>query len=212
MNSSLALYENAKSAIAEYKSVDEVKDFRDKAVAVEAYAKQANDYELERNAAVARIRAERRCGELLLQTEKAKGGNVAGVNQYANKEEVAVPKENHNQNPTLAQLGLTKKQSSSFQALAKVPEKEFEEAVGMQGAKPSTTHIVRKQKEKEAPQAPVKEQRRMPADSLWLWGRLVDLERDKFFERTLESMKNDMTPAMLNDVERVIPKLKQWLK
>lgn len=69
----LAIYANAKSAIAEYKTVDQVKDFRDKALAIEAYAKQAQDFELERDAAVARVRAERRCGELLAEMDKSKG-------------------------------------------------------------------------------------------------------------------------------------------
>ena len=70
----LVKYENAKQALAEYKTVDEVKDFRDKTVAIQAYAKQANDYDLERDASIARVRAERRCGELLNKMDKAKRG------------------------------------------------------------------------------------------------------------------------------------------
>ena len=34
---------------------------------------QANDYQLERDAAIARVRAERKCGELLRDMDKAKG-------------------------------------------------------------------------------------------------------------------------------------------
>ncbi len=68
----LIRYENAKQAIAAYKTVDDVKQFRDKAVAVQAYAKQANDYELERDAAIARVRAERKCGELLRGMKKTR--------------------------------------------------------------------------------------------------------------------------------------------
>lgn len=71
-------YSNAKQALAEYKTVDEVKDFRDKALAIEAYAKQANDFELERDAAIARVRAERKCGELLAEMEKRKGARMNG--------------------------------------------------------------------------------------------------------------------------------------
>lgn len=107
----LIRYEAARQAIAEYKTVDEVKDFRDKALAIEAYAKQANDYELERDAAIARVRAERRCGELLAEMEKATGARGTGSNQYQQAEvrssAATAPK-------TLSDLGITKDQSSKW--------------------------------------------------------------------------------------------------
>jgi len=132
----LAIYSQAKTALAEYKTVDEVKNFRDKALAIEAYAKQANDYDLERDAAVARVRAERKCGELLRDSEKAKGnrntGNFGGRNELPPKE-----------TKTLSDMGITKDQSSKWQKLAAIPDNEFEEAVSLPGSKPSTSHILK---------------------------------------------------------------------
>lgn len=61
-------YEAACRALAEAKSIDEVKDFRNKAEAMRAYAKQAENKQLETDAAEIRIRATRRLGELMAAT------------------------------------------------------------------------------------------------------------------------------------------------
>ncbi len=56
-------------------------------------------------------------GEMLSQTERAKGGNPNLPT--SNK---ALPVE-----PTLSELGLTKRESSEAQMLASIPRKGFEE-------------------------------------------------------------------------------------
>ena len=192
----LVRYEAAKQAIAEYKTVDEVKDFRDKALAIEAYAKQANDLDLERDAAIARVRAERKCGELLSEMEKAKrGADKNGSGQRSQRTTPESPK-------TLAEMGVSKDQSSKWQQLAKVPDKEFEDAINLPGAIPSTNRLIRRE-EKEPP--------RMDAKALWLWGRLMDMERDKFFDSPLSFYLNEMTDAMRSDSDSLIVKLRRWI-
>lgn len=192
MTTELTIYSNAKRAIAEYKTVDEVKDFRDKAVAVEAYAKQANDRELEWDAARARVRAERRCGELLLELEKAKGGQPYQSNGTTSSEP---PK-------TLSEMGLTKDQSSKFQQLARVPEDEFESSMNNPAAKPSTKRILKKPQ----PQPP-----RMDGDALWLWGTLRDMRARGLFDRDLNELLNAWTDAMSADADGLVNQLKKWM-
>jgi len=69
----LVLYDEMCRAITAAHGVDEVKDIRDKAPAIEIYSRQARNIENKRRAIEIRIRAERRCGELLAEMEKAKG-------------------------------------------------------------------------------------------------------------------------------------------
>ena len=66
-----AAYEAARAALAKCVKLDECKTWADKAAAMEVYARQARDRELEANAIEIRVRAERRLGELI----KAQEGN-----------------------------------------------------------------------------------------------------------------------------------------
>lgn len=194
MNQEISIYSRAKQAIAEYKTVDEVKDFRDKAMAVEAYAKQANDMELEWDAARARVRAERKCGELLAEMERGKTGpkevtpdDAEQLSEYS---------------AALDRAGISTQQSSNYQKLAAVPEDEFERAVDNPAAKPSTNHII-KPKEPEPP--------RMDADALWLWGTLRDMRAKGLFDIGLSFLVCEWTEAMQKDAAGIIPKLKEWV-
>jgi N6-adenosine-specific RNA methylase IME4 len=114
----LIKYNAARHALAEAHRVDEVKGIRDKAVAMAAYAKQANNTELERYAKEIRLRAERRAGELLRAMDKNQGALPGKTGVKARPVLDTTPK--------LSDLGITKSQSSRWQRLADLPEDEFE--------------------------------------------------------------------------------------
>lgn len=119
----LVRYDAACKAIAEAKSVDEAKDFRDKAEAMRAYARQARNKELEADAAEIRFRAERRLGELIA-AQKETVGLAQG------KRTDLVPERHQVDRPTLAEAGIDKKLSSRAQKLAAIPEDKFDGMIG----------------------------------------------------------------------------------
>jgi hypothetical protein len=79
MRTELVHYDAMCTAIAEAHAIDEVKDIRDKALALAAYARQAKNLEMEIKLCEIRLRAERRAGQLLAETERAK---ASPGNQY----------------------------------------------------------------------------------------------------------------------------------
>jgi N6-adenosine-specific RNA methylase IME4 len=119
---SLVRYNAARRALAEAHRVDEVKTIRDTAVAMQAYAKQANDTTLIKQATEIRMRAERRAGELLIEMAKRKERDSGRGNRNpALKSQKATPK--------LSDLGITKTQSSRWQELAELDDDNFETKV-----------------------------------------------------------------------------------
>ncbi len=133
MTNQLIKYEAACRALAECKSVDEVKTWADKAAAMQAYGRMAKDKSLEVDAAEIRIRAERRLGEMLAQ-QKAEGGLATGARgQLSGKEAgglAVVSNDRQKDQPKLSDAGISKDLSSRAQKLAAVPEAEFEAEVG----------------------------------------------------------------------------------
>ena len=134
----LVKYDAARRALAAARAVDEVKDIRDKAEAMRVYARQAQDRQLEIDAAEIRIRAERRLGEMIQAQKKtvglnvgAKGSIVTGTSRGPLKIVTGTSRGPlKDDRPTLADAGISKNLSSRAQKLAAVPEDKFEELVG----------------------------------------------------------------------------------
>jgi hypothetical protein len=115
-------YERAKTALAECSSIDECKDWSDKAAALASYAKMSDDDTLRKYAERIQARAIRRCGELLRQIEPASGTRTD-----------IEPREGDHPRLTRAgiaeQAGMSSHQQKQAIRVAGVPEQEFTKMV-----------------------------------------------------------------------------------
>lgn len=140
----LTKYEAARSALAEAKAVDEVKDLRDKSAAMAMYARQAKDTELIAWATEIKVRAERRMGEMLI--EAGKTGHRATKGKPVEMSQAA----------TLSELGVTRSDSSRWQKLAEIPKEHFETAVAAAkdtAGEVTTAHMLREAKKLAEPES-----------------------------------------------------------
>jgi hypothetical protein len=107
--------------IAALTTTSEAKDLRDKAEAVRVYARQQKGCrDIERQAAIVRIQAERRLGKLLATSVKAGNPNCKPGGQLPE--------------------GITRNQSSDWQQIARIPEREFQKY--LEGRNPTTKGAV----------------------------------------------------------------------
>lgn len=131
MTATLIKYEAARRALLEAHRIDEAKDIRDKAIAMQVYARQAKDRDLIEMATDIKLRAERRAGELLREMPKNKGARGDGRPELGGRGD-RPPKDT---TPKLSDFGISKDDSSRWQRLAAMPEDQFEEKVtGMKSA------------------------------------------------------------------------------
>ncbi len=122
METGLIKYDSMTRAIAECREVDELKNYRDKARALELYAQQAMNRKAEAQAAEIRIRAERAC-KLLIREEQANGqmATSSGDQQTGKVSSGTTPKK------TLSDVGVSRDQSSKWGGLADLSDEEFEQ-------------------------------------------------------------------------------------
>lgn len=126
----LSFYDTARQALAQAKTLSEVKDIADKGAAVREFARRAKDQTLKADAQEIIWRSERRLGEMLIEIKKTTGF-AKGGKPYQEKftgpnlEPVAPP-------PVLADIGVDKKLSSRAQKLASISERAIEARIASQ--------------------------------------------------------------------------------
>lgn len=115
--SSLVIFTQATRMLAEATTIQKAKDLKDLALTAADFAKHKGmGEEAVQYARSYALEAERRMGELLKETERAKGAAVPGVGKRGAQGEPRCEDE-----PTLAVLGLSKKESAAAQRLAEMP-------------------------------------------------------------------------------------------
>lgn len=171
----LVRYDAACRALADARTIDEVKGVRNSAEAMRAYARQAKNKQLELDAAEIRIRAERRIGELIQAQRVGTGLNTGGrpsEKPHAKTNEVS-------RLPTLKEAGIDDRLADRARKLASVPDQEFEthlsdwrNRIEAEGERVTTNLLragEREQKKADRPSRPlpVGEYRLIYADPPW---------------------------------------------
>jgi hypothetical protein len=180
----LVKYDEMCRAIDAAYEVDEVKDIRDKAAAIEMYARQARNVEAERRACEIRLRAERKAGQLL-QSMKDSG-------ERASRGETKQDRMSSRATSALSDLGITRDQSSKWQKLADVPKDDLEAALRGED-KPSTNALI--------PRPPMQ----TDANATWLWREgLLDTDPAEFMK--------EVDAHTAREVLRLAPLVADWLR
>jgi N6-adenosine-specific RNA methylase IME4 len=125
----LIKYDAACRAIAEAKSVDEVKDIRDKAVAMQAYARVAKNKTMEADAVEIRMRATRRLDQLRQAQKETVGlnrGAAAGGEKDGPRGSLVNPRDVR---PTLASQGIDKNLAHQARILGAQSDEVFEKTI-----------------------------------------------------------------------------------
>jgi hypothetical protein len=112
--SELVRYEAARRALAEARRIDEVASIHNKAMAMQVYARQAKDRELVVLATEIRLRSEIRAGEMLREMAARDERHGRGAARWKP------------QRAKLADLDITRTQSSQWQRFAALPKPEQE--------------------------------------------------------------------------------------
>jgi len=189
----LVRYDAMCRAIAEAHAVDEVKDIHDKARAIEMDARQAQNSEAERQACEIRLRAERKCGELLgEQFDRTGRGRPEKVSD----------------DTTLPEANISRDQSSQWQRLAAIPPAEFEADLADPMWHPTTSGLLQRHEARERPEVPMQ---RVDDRALWLWGRLQDFEREGLLDCAPEELLSTMLEHMEITTRRLAPLVAAWV-
>lgn len=138
---SLALIDSARAALEQARTLADIGAVMEVAERARRYASAAKlGQEAVNHAARLRVDAERKAGEVLLETPKQTGGDAMRARSNDSTE---VP-------PRLSELGINKQQSSAWQAMARMPDTAYQRHIKakIEADKPITTEGIVKEARK----------------------------------------------------------------
>jgi len=122
----LALRDNAKQQLQQIKDIETGVEYLKKVKAIEVYVKaEKKDAKLQNMVAEQKLRTQRILGQLI-QEGQEKGEIAKQGESYGNS---SCDQKEHEKPKTLDQLGISRKESSTFQTIANIPEEIFEAAI-----------------------------------------------------------------------------------
>ena len=197
MDSVLVHLDEAQRALAEAKSIQEVKQIADVAEAAKVFLKRAKaSAQAVFDATALRVHAERRLGEMLIEAKKA--GNLRTAKEGRPPKSLA-----GDEAFILAELDISYDQSARAQKLAALPEQEFEKRMltCQDGGHLSISLILReidvhRARKPQKPSSPPRTSKRIQ--------QATDSKKDLAESRNAEEAKNPLKEEML---ERVLPVL-----
>lgn len=191
----LKRYDSMCRAIDKCFEVDELATMERSAAMLEAAARIAQNTEAEDRAHEIRRRAGIKANAVYDSQEKAGGPGVAGPGRG---------KTGQTSRPvsTLAEIGVTKQDMHEWRGDRKLAEKDPEgfEAALTQGRKAFEQY--------KKPKASRSEE---SAAALWVWGRLMDFERNGLLDLKPSKVRNELADHQLDDIRRLLPKVTKWL-
>jgi DNA modification methylase len=113
----LIKYDAARQALAEARNFDEVKNIKDQAIALEAYARQTHNVEMEIWIAEIKLRAIRRMGEITKNLDISKGGKNSNA---------TLPSGGRVKKELLKEAGITTQEASRCERIADKDEEDLE--------------------------------------------------------------------------------------
>jgi hypothetical protein len=190
-----ASYERAKRALAECESIDECKDWANKAKALAAYGRMQGDTELEKLALRIRAHAARRAGELLHEIPAETGGRpprkkYSGGHspEFSDASREVAEKPMSPRAAAAKDAGMSEHQAKEAMRVATVPKEEFDRQVT--GSKPPSVATLAKQgtRNRTLPSAPAAGTHRA----------IIGTEA---VTRALETWRADIPPAQQNEID-----------
>lgn len=191
-----AIYETAKTSLAECSRIDECQQWADKAEALASYARQANDETLRKHADRIQARAIRRMGELLKQIPTARGENLPNVERDGTVPTGVVR--------AATNAGISERQRKTAIRVARVPADSFDDQVESE-APPTITELARQgtQRKQEIPSAEQREASKALAQLVQL-AQFCSSHEPRAMARALPI-------ARVQEAKRVVSLLDGWL-